>query len=328
MRVSKDLSHRGAACFELDLDTLRFLGGEDGDVYEGRDADGLFIFKLVPTDSQDTVKAEEKLDFACYLSDSGVRVARPLPSPQGNLLEILTAGEKAVIVSKITKAPGHHPTAENPNEWTTTLFCEWGRVIGQMHALTQRYAGGQAIGQWDDEVASFIDWCHDAEVLPYWQRMRAHLETLPRDMDSYGLIHNDLHHFNFMFHKGEITVFDFDVCGHHWFMTDIGIALFHALWSIPFHQLERREAFAAAFLTSFMDGYEAENHLDETWLQELPTFLNYRQLLLFTVFTDSWGGADASSYQRRWLRDTRRLIVDDVPVVSLDSFFGGNDGQS
>ena len=170
--------------------------------------------------------------------------------------------------------------------------------------------------------------CGDPEVQLHWRRMRAHLEMLPQDENSYGLIHNDLHHFNLMLQDGEITIFDFDVCGYRWFMTDIGIALFHALWPIPFHQPERREVFAAACLTSFMDGYGTENHLDEAWLQELPTFLKYRQLLLFTVFTDSWGAPDASSYQRRWLQDTRRLIVDDVPVVSLDSFFGGNERQS
>ncbi len=328
MRVSKELSRQGAARFGLDLDTLRFLGGEDGDVYEGADDDGAFIFKLVPSDADNIAKAEARLDFARYLSDNGVRIARPLPSPQGRGLEILESGDQVVIASKITKAPGHHPMAENPREGNASLFREWGHVIGQMHALTKCYTGGHALNHWDDEVASFIDWCRDLEVVPHWQRMHSHLETLPRDKDSYGLIHNDLHHFNLMLHDGEITVFDFDVCGHRWFMTDIGIALFHALWPIPFHQPERREAFAAVFLASFMDGYETANHLDAAWLQRLPTFLKYRQLLLFTVFTDSWGAPDASSYQRRWLQDTRRLIVDDVPVVSLESFFGGSDGQS
>ncbi len=328
MRVSKELSCQGAACFGLELETLHFLGGEDGDVYEGADAGGAFIFKLVPSDADNIGKAEAKLDFARYLSDNGVRIARPLPSPQGKLLETLTSGDEAVIASKITKAPGHHPTAANPGEWNASLFRKWGRVIGQMHALTKHYAGGQAIGQWEDEVGAMTEWCGDPEIKPHWQRMREHLGTLPRDADSYGLIHNDLHHFNFMLHDGEITVFDFDVCGHHWFVTDIGIAVFHALWPIPFHQLERREASAAEFLTSFMDGYETENHLDAAWLQELPTFLKYRQLLLFTVFTGSWGGPDGSSYQRRWLQDTRRLMADDVPVVSLDRFLGGDDGRS
>jgi len=42
VRVSKELSHQGAARFGLDLDTLRFLGGEDGDVYEGADVEGAF----------------------------------------------------------------------------------------------------------------------------------------------------------------------------------------------------------------------------------------------------------------------------------------------
>ena len=35
MRVSGELSQQGAALYNLALDDLRFLGGEDGDVYEG-----------------------------------------------------------------------------------------------------------------------------------------------------------------------------------------------------------------------------------------------------------------------------------------------------
>jgi len=122
MGISKELSRQGAARFGLDLETLRFLGGEDGDVYEGADVDGAFIFRLVPSGADDIAKAEARLDFARYLSDNGVRIARPLPSPQGKGLEILESRDQVVIASKVTKAPGHHPTAENPEERNTALL--------------------------------------------------------------------------------------------------------------------------------------------------------------------------------------------------------------
>ena len=186
MRISKELSRQGAARFGLDLDTLRFLGGEDGDVYEGMDAGGAFIFKLVPSDADNIAEAEARVDFSRFLSDNGVRIARPLPSPQGKGLEILESGGQIVIAGKVTKALGHHPTAENPREWNASLFREWGRVIGQMHALTKRYAGGEVLGQWDDEVGVMTDWCRDPEVKLYWQRMRAHLEMLPRMRTATG----------------------------------------------------------------------------------------------------------------------------------------------
>jgi len=323
MRVSGELSQQGAALYNLALDDLRFLGGEDGDVYEGRDADGPFIFKLVPSGADGVAKARARLDFARYLSDGGVRIARPIPSPSGAMLEVVDKGGLVVVASKVTKAPGRHPNPGRPSEWNADLFRKWGRVVGQMHRLTKTYPGARAFDHWHDEVDSFIDWCKDPDVQPFWHRMRVHLETLPTDGDCYGVVHNDLHFHNFMLQDGEITVFDFDVCHQHWFMVDLGIALFHALWGVPLDEPVRRERFAEDFLTSFLRGYEGENHLADSWLRELPTFAKYRQLLLFTVFTDSWGGPDVSSWQRRWIRTTRKQIINDEPVVSLDAFFAG-----
>lgn len=54
--------------------------------------------------------------------------------------------------------------------------------------------------------------------------------ALPKDKDSYGLIHNDMHQWNFLLDGDKINVFDFDDSLHGWFALDIGIALYHALW--------------------------------------------------------------------------------------------------
>ena len=145
-------------------------------------------------------------------------------------MEVVDKGDQVVVASKVTKAPGRHPDPRKASEWNADLFRKWGRVVGQMHRLTKTYGGEGAFDHWHDEVDSFIDWCHDPEVEPFWHRMRSSLEMLPRDVDCYGVIHNDLHFHNFMLQDGEITVFDFDVCHSHWFMVDLGIALFHVLW--------------------------------------------------------------------------------------------------
>ena len=38
----------------------------------------------------------------------------------------------------------------------------------------------------------------------------------------------------------------------------------------------------------FMAGYGKENVLDDVWRERLPSFLKYRQMLLFVVFSDEW----------------------------------------
>ncbi len=317
MRVDRASTRAGAARFGLELDRLTYLGGEDGDVYEGVDRDGAFIFKLVPIDEAQVARTQEQLDFARYLSEHGVRVASSLPSPQGAMIEIVRQGDVAVAATKTVKAPGRHPRTGDPREWNSELFSKWGQVVGRMHALTKGYEGGTSTMHWQDEVASMMSWCRDVEVAVHWERMRDHLAGLPTDRDGYGLIHNDLHPYNFMVDHGEIVIFDFGVCGHHWFMTDIGIALFHALWAGPAGKSQSREAFAQQFLAAFRSGYGVENYLDDAWWQELPTFLAYRRLLLFTVFADSWGSTDALAWQRAWWHAQRAGILAGEPVVEL-----------
>ena len=59
MKVQDRYLKEGATLFGIDVDALRFLGGEDGDVYEYEQAGRAFIFKLMPT-------AEELAEFkAC-----------------------------------------------------------------------------------------------------------------------------------------------------------------------------------------------------------------------------------------------------------------------
>ncbi|MCL5995407.1 MAG: phosphotransferase, partial [Chloroflexi bacterium] len=110
-----------------------------------------------------------------------------------------------------------------------------------------------------------------------WLALGEQLATLPQDKDCFGLIHNDLHQYNFFVSRtadGEVrlTLFDFDVCNYHFFMTDIGIAVFHALWEGR-PQEQSAEAFATRFLEHFMRGYCRENSLEDAWLKRLPMFL-------------------------------------------------------
>jgi Ser/Thr protein kinase RdoA (MazF antagonist) len=76
-----------------------------------------------------------------------------------------------------------------------------------------------------------------------------------------------------------------------------------------------REAFGAYFFKHFMRGYDQENRLDLFWLGQLPMFLTYRQMLLFSVFSNEWQERD--EWQDRLLQGWRRSIVNREPVTEL-----------
>jgi len=315
MKTSPQATQLCAERFGIDIQALSYLGGEDGDVYEVEHAGRTIIFKLVPTAEEKLGAVQEKIAFAHYLGQNGVRVSTPLPSPEGRLAEVVREGEEVVVVSLYDKAVGQHPEASDPARWNADVFQRWGQAMGRMHALTQRYDGGAHIIHWDEEAAFMTQWCRDEAVRAHWERMTATLAGLPRPPDAYGLIHNDLHPWNFVLDGDEPVVFDFDVCAHHWFATDIGIAVFHALGAGPADKSQSRGEFGCLFIDQFLAGYERENHLDDEWLHRLPLFCRYRELLLFTVFQDGWGGPEAQPWQRRIHQWWRRRIVDEVPVI-------------
>jgi Ser/Thr protein kinase RdoA (MazF antagonist) len=313
MQVNEEVLREGAALFGANTATPHSLGGMDGAVYTyTRDGES-YILKFVPTAEDNLPVIVEKWDFVNYLAENGVSVSRPVISRNGRLVERVQNGEQVYAVFQAEKAPGEHIDGRHTAAYNTGLFREWGRTMGKMHALTQRYTGGEHIGDWRGEVHFMTNWCPDEAVREKWRAMEAYLDTLPQPRDAYGLIHNDLHPHNFLVHNGRITVIDFDVCNHHWFTTDIGIALFHAAW-MGYGGDKDPNAFLPDFYARFMEGYSEENTLDSFWLQQVGRFVDYRRLLMFSVFSNEWP-EPRQPWQQQTLAHWRQGILADRPVV-------------
>jgi Ser/Thr protein kinase RdoA (MazF antagonist) len=123
------------------------------------------------------------------------------------------------------------------------------------------------------------------DVQEKWVEIREQLETLPITREAYGFIHNDPHLWNLHIDGDRITVLDFDVANHHWFVNDIAIACQSILFDQtggmdrPVHDRERLLTFLGAFLA----GYAHEHTLSSEWLSRLDLFIAYRRILLFIV---------------------------------------------
>ncbi|MGC9393423.1 MAG: phosphotransferase enzyme family protein [Anaerolineae bacterium] len=313
MQVNEGILREGAALFGAEAATLHSLGGMDGAVYAYTQGDKDYILKFVPTAEDDLPLIVEKWDFVNYLAEHGVPVSRPVLSLNEQLVERAQDGTQVYAVFQAEKAPGKHVDGRHIAEYDTGLFREWGRTMGKMHALTQGYTGGGHIGDWRGEVHFMTNWYPDEDVRAHWRAMEAYLDTLPQLRDAYGLIHNDLHPHNFLVDNGRITVIDFDVCNHHWFATDIGIALFHAAW-MGYGGDKDPNAFLPGFYARFMEGYNEENTLDSFWLQQLVHFVDYRRLLMFSVFSNEWP-EPRQPWQQDNLDHWRRGILAGKPVV-------------
>ncbi len=315
MQVNDILLQQGAALFGANGATLHSLGGMDGAVYTyERDGKG-YVLKFVPTTAEGLPVVAEKWDFVNYLAENGVRVSRPILSRDRRLVETLRDGDQVYAIFQSEKAAGKHVDGRNPAEFNAGLFRAWGRTLGKMHALTQRYTGGECLPDWHGEVKFMADWCPDEAVREKWGPMIAYFDALPQPGNAFGVIHNDLHPWNFLVDNGQITVIDFDVCNRNWFATDLGIALFHAAW-MGVSGDQEPNTFLPGVYAPMMEGYSEENTLDKFWLQNLGRFLDYRRLLLFSVFSNEWR-KPRQTWQQQTLDRWRRGILADEPVVNF-----------
>jgi amicoumacin kinase len=336
MQVSEKALEQARQSFGLG--SLRHLGGMDGAVYEGEREGVACILKGGPIPPERVAHARagtaEIRDFTSYLAAGGVRLAEPLRSLAGNWLEILEADGGLYLFMLSRKVLGHHVDCLDASQWNAAFFHRYGRLLGRMHALARRYPRWRhlpdsddvpaaervsygVLQDWRHEHAGFAEACKDDEVRWQWLELGDYLGTLPIERDGFGLIHNDLHQMNLIVDDaGELAVIDWDVAAYHWFMVDVGIAVFHSVsWAGAANKAISRDEFGPLFLAEFMAGYRQENDLSDFWLAQLPHFLRYREILLYVVFSAEW--SRPTEGQAAALAHWRRDIVEDRPALRL-----------
>jgi Ser/Thr protein kinase RdoA (MazF antagonist) len=275
-----------------------FAGGReenDGVIYAYPHKGDRRLLKVMafPTDDQrrGLFCLEERLRFMRFLGDHGAPIAFPLLSPQENLYETHRSESHLWVGYSMDIAPGETP---KPDAWDLTFFRNWGQTVGMLHRLARQYPSwrasvepvtGEECLTWREEWQGFYDWCQDEEVKSKWADIGRQLEALPITREAYGFIHNDPHLWNLLVDGDRITVLDFDVANHHWFLTDIAIACQSVLFVLsggmgqPLHSPGKLRA----FLDAFLEGYVREHRLPREWLARVDLFIAYRRVLLFTV---------------------------------------------
>lgn len=274
------------ACLQFNLDpsTVHHLGGGDGAVFVAKQAEVPRVLKITPSTPDNVAVARARLHFVAHLHAHGVPLAAPLPTTTtSETLAVMGNPTEPFIAILMPQIRGDHADHRNPTQWNANLFTRWGALVGQMHALAQSYTPRDALPDWRMEQIAFVRASNEAAIRAEWAALAEQLLALPKDPTGYGAIHNDLHPWNFLVaDSGQLTVIDFEVCLQHWFIMDIAIALYYALYLQA--ETTTPEAATRAFLQPFMVGYRQFHTLSANWFTHLPTFLHYRRVLLYTVF--------------------------------------------
>ena len=216
-------------------------------------------------------EARQVMDFLRFLAAEGVPVGAPIPSVNGEFIEVLPEG---YFASAQTEAPGQEMTR---HVLDCSVYEAWGESLGMLHAASRHYQPDPASDYEFPSVQRF--WRNiertvraaSPEIQRVYDELTDWMQGLPtRD---YGLIHGDYRPGNVIWDGVTARTIDFDEPNFHWYIADVCRALLE-LFDQPLRDRRRyREA--------FMRGYLNEHQIDEWWVTQLPYFAQHRAMLMF-----------------------------------------------
>jgi Ser/Thr protein kinase RdoA (MazF antagonist) len=301
-------------------DQIQLLDGFESFIYKFQRSDGDFILRVGHSArrSPDLIRGE--VDWINYLAAGGASVARAILSQGGNLVELVDDGHgESFLCTAFVRAPGKNPRRD---QFSERLICNYGRLLGRMHALAKNYTVSDAAWKryaWDSSRNNTAEKQMPARekiALSKYRAVLSHLRGLPRDPGGYGMIHQDAHPGNFFVDDNDtLTLFDFDDCVYGHFIYDIAMVLFYMATDEP-----DKAAFTAGFMPVFLSGYREENRLDPFWLDALPHFMKLREIDLFAAIHFSYEDGDNPDHPwcARYMKGRREKIEGDVPFIEFD----------
>jgi amicoumacin kinase len=301
---------------------LQFLGGgnEDSDgiayLFESKGKKKVLKILSFEEEKKQSLEAfEERIRFAHFLGESGVRIAFPKALNSSELYSKITEGKYIFVAYVMDYIEGKMPETIM---LTTEFVRSWGKLIGRTHKLTKQYPIWKNLNSnrfefgYQDEIDFFQNWCKEDSVKTAWIDMKKIMDDMPKDRDCYGVIHNDNHQRNIIAREKDITLIDIDCITGQFFLQDITVPAQGIMFDLtggmykPVDDIEPLKK----YFDYFINGYEQECHLDSIWLEKITTFINYRRLLLFTVMQD-YLNTNAP------LKDSFLAMIKEPPEISI-----------
>jgi Ser/Thr protein kinase RdoA (MazF antagonist) len=312
-----------------DLRVFADYEGAENLVYQYRANGKPLILRLTFNPERSTDQIHAELHFVGYLAEQGVRVSVPVRSREGNLVEIIRAGGIDFRIVSFVRGRGMR-VPDNAYQYRTDApieeyFQNWGQVLGQMQCAAKGY---QPLSEQVKRPGWFE--LHESRLsivsrLPGHLSVVGHriqsaleeLRSLPRDRDSFGLIHGDFNDGNFTvdYSNGDITVFDFDDCCYFWFMYEIASAWEGGIGRVMFRGLDERRSFMDRYMDQVMEGYNRENALAAEWLGRLPLFVKLIQIEEFLHYVRYLDDPDEEI--QAGLRYKIKCIEEEIPFMGF-----------
>lgn len=299
---------------------VRFLGGFENFAYEFQKNGENFILRVTHSSRRNKNQIKAELDWIKFLSANGISVSNPVQFKDTNLIEKIPAEKSyffAVIFEKLEgKFVEYH-------KWNSKLCKKWGQTVSKLHYLSKKYEPPDKKckrPEWYEEdfmqIKNYIPYSQ-VKIIKRFHKLIDKLKDLSKDESDYGLIHSDLHPYNFFVKDdGEFSIFDFDSSIYFWYIYDIAKILFNI------HNYNHRKKYKIIlikkFFENFLSGYLEYNGIPKLWLSRLPLFIKFREMELYTVIHRSFNLRELPTFERNFMENRKTFIESNVPFIDID----------
>ena len=306
--------------FDLDKEKTVKINSFESFIFESVWNGTPCILRITHSSHRNIKQINGELDWINYLNDNGAPVCKAFPSENGNFVEKIGHDDSSFFLAVIFRKAEGLFLDKNKQLLTDSLIVNWGKVVGKLHRLTKDYTPSikDSIRPiWSDYVTNIEEYLSDDSLaLQRSKEIVNKLHSLPKDRDSYGLIHYDIHQANFLINnEGEITLFDFDDSEYSWFVADFAVILFNLIW-FYLDDKKKKDEFANEFLIKFLEGYNQENNLSTWWLNKIPDFIRMRHILLYAVMKREYK-ITRDKWFEKYLKKWKPMIEKDIPYIRL-----------
>lgn len=300
-------------------------GGHVASVFEYDAGGRACILRVLPPGSDSAPAAVRAvMEWLAFATAHDGPVPRVIHSRAGHVIEVVAVDGREYIASAFEKAPGVLAEGMRLEDWNDELFEALGATLGRYHSIARDYIPRDASltrPQWDAGPSYFNPLGNPTDIDPLILDRRdqalAAIRSLPKDRDSYGLAHLDLHFGNFYIdsERRRITLLDFDDCAYGWYSMDIAMLLFDVL--VVYSGVDR-QAFGERFLKYLLRGYRVHMPFSRFWIDQLPALLKLLEIGIYLELYPIYDSAKAGWWDSRFMPGRKERILAHTPYLDLD----------
>jgi Ser/Thr protein kinase RdoA (MazF antagonist) len=266
-------------------------------------------------------------EFIRYLKENGAPVADVLPSVNGRLVERYENQGQIIYISLFMYAKGML-IADNGYRYRdgaplSEYFYNTGKALGKIHRLSKTYRPVHRREGFFDKYS--MDYIHRlipdqyAELKQAISKRLDRFRDLPRDGDSFGLVHFDFSDGNYHIdmETGDLTVFDFDNCIYCWYMFDLANLWTHGVGWFQFEpDAAKRMEGMKRYFDTVLEGYKSETDVSEALLAQLPLFID---MVLIENIVDEFEccAREGEEVDEEDIEDAAECLIRDIPFAGF-----------